>query len=106
MLKSKGLLIDKVEGVHDFLHHDETEGKFYRELVEDAEPILEDAKARHKEGLHGSNEFRFAGRFPVLLVEEWLRVRNLTMKDFKNDVVKDFLNDSNHAAFRVWPGRV
>lgn len=109
MLRPKSadaLLIDNVEGVSDFLHHDESEGVFHRELLQDVEPILDDATRRRNDGEHGSSELRFAGRFPIVLVESWLHNRNLTIKDFKDQVVRDFLNDSDNSAFRVWPGRV
>lgn len=96
-------------GVAEYLHYDDVEKIVGRELVQDIEPILNDVKARANELNAGKNQgkdFYLAGRFPVVLVENWLKLRGLTMQDFKHTVIDDFLNDPDHSAFRVWQGRV
>lgn len=106
-----GMLVDKqshIGGVDEYLHWDDTEQKFARELVQDVEPVLDDVKRRALDG-NGKNvsgDFYHAGRFPLVLVHAWLNQRGLTLKEFKGDIVKDFLNDSTHSAFRIWPGKV
>lgn len=103
-----GIFLENVNGVNEYLYLDEMEEKAYVQKVQDVEPILEDAKARHKEhgGRNKAGDFYHAGRFPPVVVEEWLRLRGLTMKDWKGQVLDDFLNDSDHSAFRIWQGRV
>lgn len=103
-----GILLEEVNGVKEYMYLDETEEKLYFQKIQDVEPILEDAKARHKEhgGKNKAGDFYHAGRFPPVLIEEWLRIRGLNMRDFKGEVVDRFLNDPEHSAFRIWQGRV
>lgn len=95
----------------EYFHYDNATSNFTHEIVQDVEPVLEHIKGlrldRGKEvGKNKAGDFYLAGRFPVVIVMAWLKQKGLHMKDFKKDVVKDFLNDPNHSAFRVWPGRV
>lgn len=109
---SAGLLVDKQShtgGIDEYLHFDDGEGVFARELVQDVEPVLRDAHERAMEPGAGKNkagDFYHAGRFPLVLVHAWLNQRHLTMQEFKGDVLKEFLNDDSHKAFRIWQGRV
>jgi hypothetical protein len=95
----------------EYLHFDETENVIHHELVQDVEPILDSARRLHLDGGNQagkskSGEWYHAARVPQILVITWLKQRGLTMQDFKGDIVKEFLNDSNHKAFRIYAGRV
>lgn len=103
---SAGIKLEERDGVADFLHFDDVEQTFTHEIKQNVEPILENCKQNLTGGKNKAGDFYLAGRFPVVIVEAWLRLRNLKMADFKGDILKEFLNDSNHSAFRIWPGRV
>lgn len=97
--------------VLEYYHYDETEKTFTHELVEDVEPALKLAQRLRLE--HGNNvgknkagDFYLAGSFPLVIVHAWLKRVGLKMPDFKGKVVNEFLNDPEHTAFRIWPGRV
>ena len=97
--------------VIEYLHYDEQEKKFTLERVQDVEPVLENAKRMSREGgsdagKNKAGDFYLAARVPLIIIEAWLNIRGLAMRDFKGKVVNEFLNDANHSAFRVWPGRV
>jgi hypothetical protein len=78
------------------------------ERVQDCTPILENAKAMHKEGAHGSSEFRRAASFPAVLVERYCNMNNITFGEFLGDRnhVKAMCNDPSLSGFRIWPGKV
>jgi hypothetical protein len=106
-----GILLEHTDGISERLHFNDADETFARELVQDVEPTLEEVKrlvsdGGNDAGKNKAGDFYHAGRFPLVLVEEWLRQRGLTMQDFKGQIVNDFLNDSNHSHFRVWQGRV
>lgn len=108
---ASGVLLEHRDGVSDYVHFDRSDNTFTHEIAQDVEPFLDHVKALRLE--HGANvgksksgDMYLAGSFPPVLVNSWLNLRGLTMKDFKDDVLKEFLNDSNHSAFRVWPGKV
>lgn len=97
--------------VVEYLHHDESEGVYHYEMVQDVEPILDSARQLHLDGGNQagkskSGEWYHAARVPQVLVLAWLKQRGLTMPDFKGDALKEFLNDSDHKAFRIYSGRV
>lgn len=76
--------------------------------IQDVEPILEDAKARHNAGLHGSADFKHAASLPNVLVERYCADNGITFEEFvKNpDHIRRMVNDPALAHFRVWPGRL
>lgn len=97
--------------VVEYLHVDETEGKFVHEMKQDVEPTLEWVKQQHSlygnsSGKSSSGEFYHAARVPLVIIHAWLNQKGLKMSDFKGEIVDKFLNDSENAAFRVWQGRV
>lgn len=115
--KSKSTDAMRVEGesakgeVVEYIHYDEVDKTVTHELVQDVQPVLESAKKLHLEGgaTAGKNkagDFYHAARVPLVLVHAWLNARGLKMSDFKGQVLKDFLNDSDNRAFRIWQGRV
>lgn len=117
VVKPKSLSAEKIEGdssegeVVEYLYYDESEKTFAVESVQNVEPILEHAKDMsslngNMAGKNKAGDFYLAGSFPVVLVYAWLKKCGLDMRDFKGDIVKRFLNDSEHAAFRIWKGQV
>lgn len=95
----------------EYYHYDEVDNTFTHEIVQDVEPVL-----KHIQGLRldqGSNvgqnkakDFYLAGSFPPVIIHAWLNQRGLKLSQFRGQIVKDFLNDPEHAAFRIWPGKV
>ena len=76
--------------------------------VQDCEPILEDAKARHKEGIHGSSEMRHAARLPLVLIEKYCNDKGISFQEWSNNKahIRAMLNDPALSHFRIWNGRV
>lgn len=88
--------------------HNAGNGNIAFERVQDCTPFVEDAKARHNEGHHGSSEMRHAARIPFVVVERYCNDHNITFEEFmKNrEHVKRLLNDPALSAFRIWKGQV
>ena len=78
------------------------------ERVQDCEPIAEQSKARHNEGLHGEGEMRLAGSLPFVLVERYCNDHNILFSEFMSnkDHARAMLNDPALSHFRVWPGKI
>ena len=83
-------------------------GMLHTGSSQDCEPILEYAKARQKEGHHGSKDMRFAASVPAVIVERYLNDHAITMQEFfrSPEHQRRLLNDPALAGFRIWPGRV
>lgn len=106
-----GMLLGDDAGATAYVHVDETEKTFTHEIVQDVEPYLNHVKALKLEagrdaGKSKSGELRHAGSYPPVIVQGWLNSRGLSLKDLRGDILKEFVNDPAHAAFRVWEGRV
>ena len=76
--------------------------------VQDCDPIVEDAQARHREGMHGSSEMRHAARLPMVVVEKYCNDQGIDLAEWSRDRVhvRRMLQDPALSAFRIWPGRV
>lgn len=87
-----------------FLH----DGALVDSTTQDVEPILEYAKARNREGHHGSADMRLAASIPVVIVERYLHQNNITLQDFalSPEHKKRLLNDPALSHFRIWPGHI
>lgn len=74
---------------------------------QDCTPILEDAKRRHNEGLHGSSEMKHAARIPSVIVERYCNEKAITFEEFMGDPVhiKHLVQDPDNSCFRIWKGR-
>lgn len=74
----------------------------------DAEPYLEDAKARQNCGLNGSSEFRHAARFPPGFFEYYANLKGISFHELMANPahIKNMLNDPELRGFRIWQGRV
>lgn len=95
----------------EYLHVDEIAGKFYHEMKQNIEPYLDRvadmvSAGGVDAGKNKSKDFYLAASVPQVVIYAWLNKRGLTMKDFKNDVINEFLDDSDNSAFRVWKGKV
>lgn len=82
------------------------DGKTIFEAIQDCTPIAEDAKARHREGFHGSREMRHAARLPSVLVEKYCNDKGITFQEWANNPVhvRAMLTDPALSHFRVWGG--
>jgi hypothetical protein len=89
------------------LMHEE-DGKTIFERVQDCEPIMEQAKALHNEGLHGSSEMKHAAKIPFVIVERYCNDNGITFSEFCNgqDHIRRILNDPSLSAFRIYKGAV
>jgi hypothetical protein len=78
------------------------------ENVQDCTPIVELAQALHKEGRHGSNEFRHAAKIPDVVIQIYLNKHNIEFSEFMQNKahIRAMLNDPDLRNFRIWPGRV
>lgn len=84
------------------------DGLMHANVVQDVEPILEDAKRRHNEGVHGSSEMRHAAEIPNVLIEAYCNQAGITYEEWcrNKDHIRRVLNDPALAHFRIWKGRV
>lgn len=85
-----------------------TGGEAYLQRTQDCEPIVEQAKALHREGHHGSDNVRHAASIPNILIEKYCQDNGITYREWcGNEVhIRRMLNDPALAHFRIWPGRV
>lgn len=84
------------------------DGKMFVGRSQDCTAIAEYAKARQREGHHGSSEMRFAASLPLVIVEKYCNENNITFAEFMGDRahIKRICNHPDNAAFRIWPGRL
>lgn len=84
------------------------DGRLIVESVQDCSAILEDAKRRNVEGLHGSSEMKRAAHFPTVVVQTYLNKTGITFAEFMADKkhIKSMLNDPDLSGFRIWEGRL
>lgn len=84
------------------------DGNLVTGTVQDCTPIVEHTQALHKEGVHGSSDFKHAAKIPMVVIETYCNNRNLSLGEFWKDPkhMKAILNDPDLKAFRIWPGRV
>lgn len=100
-------IVDIVDGVGTVLHVDNVDDTFTVENVQDASQTLREVRTR-REWIEGckAGEFAPAASVPTVVVLDWLKKKGLTLKDFKDEVPRLFLNDPDNSAFRIWQGRV
>lgn len=84
------------------------DGNLHANVVQDVEPILEDAKKRHNEGLHGSADLKHAAEIPNVLIEAYCATNGITYEEWcrNREHVRRLLNDPAISHFRIWKGRV
>lgn len=96
-----------MSGLQTKLHTDD-DGRLVVQNSQDFTAILDDAKARHNEGQHGSNDFKHAARIPDIVVQTYLNTQNISFQEFMNNPVhlRAMLNDPDLRDLRIWPGKV
>ena len=84
------------------------DGNLITGTVQDCTPILEDAKARHNAGFHGTSELKHAARIPSVVIETYCNVAGIDFSEFMQNPahIKRVLNDPALKDFRIWPGAV
>ena len=87
---------------------DPSEDRLYVYREQDVEPILEEAKRRHNEGLQGSKEYKHAMSIPNVLVEKYCQMHGITFAEFMGNEqhIRRMLSDPDLSHFRIWKGRV
>jgi hypothetical protein len=82
--------------------------KMVVENTQDATPYLERAQALHKEGVHGSKDFKHAAEIPMIAVQSYINRVGITFAEWMANPVhiKAMLNDPDLKHTRIWPGRV
>lgn len=84
------------------------DGNMTVQRTQDCTAILDNCKAKHNEGIHGSSDMRLAASLPYIVIEAYCNQHNLTFQEvMQNKVhIKKMLNDPDLSGFRVWKGRV
>jgi len=74
--------------------------------TQDCTAILEDAKRRHNDGLHGSADVKHAARIPNVIVEKYCNEQGVSFADFMADPVhiKRLVQHPDNGMFRIWKG--
>jgi len=97
------------DGTELVLHrHMDGQGTITFESRQDVAPILDNTKALHNEGKHGSSEMKLAASFPRVLIDKYCADNNITFSEWmgSKEHKRRMLNDPDLKSFRIWPGRV
>lgn len=84
------------------------DGRMVIENVQDCDPILDDVKARHNQGFHGTSEMKHAARLPLVAVQSYMNTNGIDFQEFMSNPahIKRMCNDPELSKFRIWPGKV
>ena len=83
------------------------DGRIVVAREQDVEPLLEQAKSLHNEGLHTSAAGdKLAGIMPDVLIEAYINQKGITYREFLqgSEHIRAMLNDPALSHFRVWKG--
>lgn len=99
-------VIDNGNGVKTVIALED--GALVTGTVQDCTAIIDNAKAMHNEGHHGSSDMRLAARVPFVVVEKYCNDKGITFQEFSQQEMHKvaFLNDPDYRSLRVWGGRV
>ena len=61
--------------------HNDGQGTITYESRQDATPIVENVKAMHNAGLHGSSEMKLAARIPRIMIEKYCNDNGITFQE-------------------------
>ena len=106
---ARDLLLDRYDGLEEFLHFDDGEDHFAVELVSDVEPVIERNKALFNEGdgFGATRELKRVASFPPIIREITKRVWGADPFAAGNEeLLRRLLNDPDLRHFRTAPGRV
>lgn len=87
---------------------DETDSVLNVVRSQDEQPIIDTLKDMRDAGCTGSQDMRFAGHLPFLVVEKYLQQHGISMREFILDdthLVR-IMNDPDYKMLRVWQGRM
>lgn len=102
-------VIDGLGGMQTVVHsHNDNSGDITFETRQDVQPILENAKAMHNEGFHGSSEMKLAARLPMAAIDRYCAQHGISFREWSVDKkhIRAMLNDPDLKGFRIWPGKV
>lgn len=70
--------------------------------------IVDDCKARHNQGAHGSSDFKHVARVPAIVVEHYCNVNKIKLGEFARNPEhwRRLLNDPAFSDLRIWPGKI
>lgn len=70
--------------------------------------IVDYAKSRHNEGHHGLKDFKLMAVVPVLVVESYCTINQITLREFNQNPehIRRIVNDPAFADLRVAPGKM
>lgn len=96
--------------IRTFYKYDLSDDRHVIHRSQDCEPIVDEVK-RIKEVSDGRSETGlgyFVGRIPGIIVEQYLKEKNVTMGEFINDDshVKNILSNPDYKKFRVFEGKM
>jgi hypothetical protein len=106
---ARDLLLDRYDGLEEYLHVDDGEDHFAVELVSDVEPVIERNKALFNEGdgFGATREWKRVASFPPIIREITKRVWGADPFAAGNEeLLRRLLNDPDLRHFRTAPGRV
>lgn len=86
----------------------EDDGRIIVRRQQDVAAIVDDAKARANEGLHGHKDMKHKMRVPNVVVEHYCNTWGITLREFINNPehAKRMFNSPEFADLRIAPGRM
>lgn len=93
------------------LHLNRNDGTLTVHRMQDVEPILKQIKARKEEEsrkFQRLRDFREIGEVPFVVLEEWIKKRGMTFREYVIDrrARKLFWSNPDHSKFKVARGKV
>lgn len=94
-------------GVKSVVHMN-GDGSMTLGTIQDCDAILENAKARSNEGLHGTSDMKHAASIPFVVIEKYCNDNGISFRECmgSQEHSKRLLNSPDLAHFRVWKGQV
>lgn len=87
---------------------DEENGRIVIAQHQNVGAIVNDCKARSSEGMHENGMGKHVARIPQIVIEHYLNVHGVTMRDFMRDDthIKRLVNDPAFSDLRIWQGTI
>lgn len=87
---------------------DEENGRIVIVQSQDVAAIVDDCKARSNEGMHENALGKHVARIPNVVVEHYLNVHGITLREFAKDDthIKRLVNDPAFSDLRIWQGTI
>jgi hypothetical protein len=106
---ARDLLLDRYDGLEEYLHFDPDGEHFAVELVSDVEPVIERNKALYTEGdgFGPSREWQRVASFPPIIREITMQIWGADpFASGNEELLRRLLNDPDLRHFRTAPGRI